>query len=353
MRRRRGLLSIAVAVGLSLLSAAPASAVSREFFGVISLEHPSATEFNTMGRGRVGTLRTLLFWPTVEPSPGQRVWTSYDALVENAAVNGIRVMPTIFGSPGFASNRTQAPPRGNARAAFAQFVGDAVARYGTGGTFWQQFAVKHPGIPALPMLNWQLWNEVNSPSFWSKKPSAKKYGKLLKLTAKTIRSRDPSANVVLAGLFTKPTLKRAIPIEEYLDALYKVGKIKKFFDAVAVHPYARKPKDAVKAVKLVRKILKANKDRRTPIWVTETGWATSGKKTRFTVSHARQAQYLERLFGALAAKAARLNVAGVIWYSLRDSNVGPDWIYRTGLFEASGSPKPAWQSFVKFTGGSP
>lgn len=347
-RRIRAICAAMLAVGVSLMAAAPASAVPKEFFGVISLEHPSASEFNTLGRGRVGTLRFLLYWPTVEPTPGQRVWAPYDALVENAARNGIRVMPTIFGSPGFAAGRTQAPPSPAARGAFAQFVGDAVARYGNGGTFWQQ----NPGVPTLPITHWQLWNEVSSPSFWSKKPSPKKYGKLLKLTSRTIRGRDPAADVVLAGLFTRPMLKRAILIEDYLDGLYEVNKIKKFFDAVAVHPYATKPADAIRAVRKVRKVLKQNKDGRTPIWITEAGWASGGERSRFNVGPAGQAANLESLFSSLSAKSASLGIAGVIWYSLRD-HVAPDWIFNTGLFEANGSPKPAWSSFVRFTGGTP
>ena len=83
-----------------------------------------------MGRGRVGTLRTLLFWATVEPTPGARNWGLYDEIVANASAQGIRVLPVLFGSPAFAqSPETRYPTRTGGRSAFTRFVTDAVNRY--------------------------------------------------------------------------------------------------------------------------------------------------------------------------------------------------------------------------------
>lgn len=289
----------------------------------------------------------------MEQRPGERDWSTYDAIFDTAALQGIRVMPTLYGSPPFAARRGERPPTSRAgRRAFAQFVSDAAARYGTGGAFWQQFAARHPGSPALPPIYWQLWNEVNSPSFWLRKPTAKQYARLLKPTATAIRGQDPQAKIVLAGLFTRPHQKRAVPMPEYLNDLYAIPKIKRHFDAVAIHPYATTPADAIKTIRGARRILRSNKDGGTPIWITEMGWATSGTQTRFTTSTAGQAANLERSIGRMVAKSRRFRIAGVIWYSLRDSLAGSDWIFRTGLFEADGTPKPSWFSYLKFTGGT-
>jgi hypothetical protein len=350
----RRLLTAVVATA-AMLSALPAqaSAVPREFFGTISFTPTTGAEFETLGRGNVGTMRTLLNWYAVEPSQGARNWGSYDAFVESAALNGIRVFPTIYGSPPFAARSTNQPPSPGARGAFAAFVGDAVARYGANGTFWQQFALEHPGVAPMPFTDWQLWNEANSPTFWSRKPTAKQYVKLLKATSSAIKSRDPSARVVLAGLFTRPHQKRAVPLIEYLTDLYQVPKSKKFFDAVAVHPYAGTPKQALRTVKAVRKLMKSSGDGRTPIWVTEIGWASSGPKTRFTTSPQGQASNLEQSLSQLAGSAGKLGIRGVIWYSHDDAPGCDYWIYCAGLFDESGAPKPSWFSFVKLTGGSP
>src|SRR4051794_36490105 len=130
---------VAALVSAGIAATAPyAGAVNREFFGVVAVQTPSTAQFSAMGRGRVGTLRILLYWPTVEPTRGTRNWGLYDQIVADAALEGVRVMPTLFGSPYFAAPRlTQYPITRGARQAFIQFVTDAVNRYKAGGTFWQ------------------------------------------------------------------------------------------------------------------------------------------------------------------------------------------------------------------------
>ena len=74
------------------------------------------------------------------------------------------------------------------------------------------------------------------------------------------------------------------------------------------------------------------KDRRTPIWITEIGWATGGSPLPpLTVSPQRQATYLRQAFGMMSANRRRLRIAGVIWYSWRYVP-GPIWFFHTGLF---------------------
>ena len=106
---------------------------------------------------------------------------------------------------------------------------------------------------------------------------------------------------MLAGLFRTPQIKHGIDLDRYLPGIYR-RKAKGLFDAVAVHPYATTPRDALDAVKETRKIMNRFKDRRTPIWITEIGWATGGSPpTPLTVSPQRQATYLRKAFGLMAA----------------------------------------------------
>lgn len=103
----------------------------------------------------------------------------------------------------------------------------------------------------------------------------------------------------------------------------------------------------------MRAVLERNGDGETPVWITEMGWATSGVASRFTVDPATQAAYLRRAFRKLTERRQELRLAGLIWYSLRDSLAGAEWLHRSGLLEESGQAKPAWTEFVRFTGGSP
>jgi hypothetical protein len=353
--------ALACASLIACLAAIPSSAaaVSRDFFGVVTVGQPTNSDFQAMGRGKVGTLRELLFWATVEPTPGARNWGLYDELVANASAQGVRVLPVFFGSPGFASPReTRYPIRGGAKQAFARFVTDAVNRYKPNGTFWQSpfwnsFAASHPGATPIPITAWQLWNEVNSPSYSTPHPNPRQFGGLVKLTGAAVHSADPSGQLILPGMFTRPSQRRAIPLEAYLKALYKVKGIQSAFDGLAVHPYAHKAGEALKTVKSVRRVARRHGDGGKPIWVTELGWASSGTPSRYTTSPTGQAGRLTASFNSLAGNAARLGIAGVYWYSFADASPGGYWLNRTGLFELNRTPKPSWSAFVSFTGGQP
>jgi hypothetical protein len=119
---------------------------------------------------------------------------------------------------------------------------------------------------------------------------------------------------------------------------------------MAVHPYALHPKRVLLSVLSTRKIMRRFKDGKTPVWITEVGWATSGKRTPVTVKPKRQAAYLRQTFRLTARNRKRMNIAGVIWFSFKDQR-HRRWIFRTGLFTRSFKPKPSWRAFVRVTGG--
>jgi polysaccharide biosynthesis protein PslG len=347
MRLRHLVLAATLTICLTIPAGAHAAA-PRSFYGLIPATDPDSSEIARMGTGKVGTLRINFVWGAVQPSPNATYdWSHYDAIIGAAAQQGIQVLPTVYSSPTWAANRTNFPPTGQFRGPFQAFVQAAAQRYGSNGTFWSS----NPTIPKVPVIDWQLWNEMNSPSFWFHKPNAKQYVSLLKVFNRGIKSGDPSAKVVLGGLFRTPRIRNGIPLARYLPAIYR-AKGKKYFDAAAMHPYSTTPKDALTAVKETRKIMAQFKDKKAKLWITEIGWATGGDPTPLTVSPQRQAAYLRQTYNVLAANRNRLKIAGVIWYSWRDLP-GGIWFNHTGLFTQALDPKPAWDAFVSLTGGSP
>jgi hypothetical protein len=340
---------VAVATLLICLGAATAAhaAAPRDFYGVISAQDPTIAQIDRMGAGKVGTLRINLVWGAVQSSPGASLdWSHYDPLIAAAARNGIKVLPTVYSSPTWAAPAPNFPPSPQFRSDFQAFARAAAERYGRNGTFW----TANPQVPKLPITDWQFWNEPNSPSFWQPKPDPGEYTTLLRLFHDGIKSGDPSANVVLAGLFRTPRLHNGIFLDKYLPAIYHAGG-KDLFDALAVHPYATTPRSAVQALKDARKILSRFGDGGKSLWITEIGWATGGQKTALTVSRKTQARYLRQSYRMLAAKRGALKIAGVVWYSFMDVP-GKIWVGHTGLFTIGGNPKPSWRAFTGLTGGS-
>jgi hypothetical protein len=345
LRKLAALTTFVVCLGL----ASSASAAPRSFYGVVSAGgDPSHAEVDRMGRGKVGRMRLNFLWPAVQPfenfAPN---WTGYDEIVERAAQNNIRIFPTIYGSPAWAADKSKHPPRPGHMDEFEDFMRSAAQRYGPGGTFW----LTHPLLPRLPIEDWQMWNEVNSPTFWYSKPKAKQYKPLLAAASRGVKSVNPSSRIVLAGIFKTPQVKNGIPMAKYLRQLYRAGA-KPFFDAVAIHPYALNPQKALETVDEARRVMRRHKDGKTPTWITELGWASSGIRTPITVSPKKQARYLRQTYRRAAKTRKRRKIAGVFWYSFRDQKP-KFWIYRTGLLEHSGRAKPSWKAYVRFTGGRP
>ncbi len=348
--RSRHRLAALVALILACVCASQAEAARAPgpFYGVMAAQDPTSAEIKRMGDGRVGTMRINFVWSAVQPSASSPLdWSYYDAIVGEAAEQGIHVLPTVYSSPPWAAAKTNHPPNKGHLDDFREFVRAAVERYGPRGEFWDT----HPAISPEPIVWWQLWNEPNFPNFWYRKPNPKQYVGLLRNFRGAVKTGNPEAKVVLAGLFPRPAVKRGIDLEPYLTAIYR-HRGRPLFDAAAIHPYAARPSVALANIRAARRIMVHFRDRRTPIWVTEIGWADGGVRTPLTVGSKRQAFYVRKTFGLLAKNRKRLKIAGVIWYSWRDLP-GGIWFNHTGLFrQGSGPPKPAWRAFVGLTGGS-
>lgn len=354
MSYRPHLLILALAAALSVSATPAAAAAPRSFFGVQATpDYPpmaSATDFSRMAEARVGTLRLDFNWQGVQHDLSTpRDWRFYDATMRRTANAGVTVLAHLIGSPSFAAARSSNAPRTSlGRREFRRFVGDVVRRYGRGGSFWRTCGCRYKPVKA-----YQVWNEVNLPFWWSgHSVSAKGYASLLKLISREIRRNDPKATVVLAGL---PEGKRGVRRTRYLARLYRTSRrVKRYFDAVAIHPYARTHRGVKTAVRQIRRVMRRYRDRKTKLWITESGWADGGRPTFTVTSTSGQATKLRKTFRMLRANRRRYRISRVIWFTWKDLPVRNDgngdwWGLHCGLFRRDGSPKPAWFSFRSFS----
>ncbi len=182
---RRLVIATTLLICLALAGQARAATAPPSFYGVMAAQDPDSTEIARMGTGKVGTLRINFVWSAVQPTAASPLdFSYYDAIIGAAAQQGIRVLPTVYSSPLWAAARDNYPPSKAHLGDFRNFVNQAAARYGSNGTFWSA----NPSIPKLPVTDWQLWNEMNSPSFWYRKPNAKQYVGLLRVFSPAIKS---------------------------------------------------------------------------------------------------------------------------------------------------------------------
>ena len=250
---------------LALPASASAATVPPEFIGMAA-EEPAAGQRRLPrpgaghpGLDRRGHRARAFAWNQVENPPGTYRFDVYDELVREAARNGLRVLPFVWAPPSAytdrppgASSTNVYPPRDNND--YANFMAVLIARYGPNGTFWAQ----NPSIPKLPIRAWQVWNEPHLPFYWGGRSDAAQYAALLKVAAARIRSADPGASVVSAGI-SDSSLPGAIPLNTFYQRLYDAGA-KGSFDYAAVHPYATEVSDALALVDGVRSIMNSRGD---------------------------------------------------------------------------------------------
>jgi hypothetical protein len=349
-KKSRGVIAAAVAMLAACASPAAATgALPAGFFGVVPLDKPTAADIQLMRSSGVETTRLPIRWGFIEPQPGVRDWTEPDTLIGDMARAGIRTLPVLFGVPGWISPHPARPPIYTAaqRAAWSRFLTDAATRYGSGGTFWQQ----HPELPPIPVKEWEVWNEANLRGFWDGKPDPRRYLGLLELSGQALRLGDPAAEIVLGGLFPHPRRRYGVSQTKFLNRLYRVRGARAAFDAVGIHPFATRPKGVLEACLELRRLMAQNRDRRTPIWITELGWTTGGvgfARSPYRTSEVTQARRLSQSFRLLIKARRRLRLERTFWHSWRDlAGANQLWTVEMGLLRSDGTGKPSLAAFSR------
>ena len=349
---RRAMLFVLVAVATLSLLTASASAGSKSFFGVVQGPPFSGRDYDQLGKAGTGTVRFGLVWNNVEPNPTSGFhWDVYDAKIGNLAAHGVRSFPTVSGSPSWISKQPKRPPLGSERERnrWRAFLSAAVNRYGHGGTYWRTtYHVQHPGKAAIPITEWQIWNEPNLAKFFPKKHASSNYAKLVKLSAKPIRTADGQAKVILAGMpaFLRPTA------DKFLGKLYRTKGFKKSFDAAALHPYAENMKKYVTAIKRIRSTLKRHHDKGKGLWLTEVGWGSKRGHGHLNAGKQGQQRLLRKSFSVSLHKRREWHIDGVQWFDWRDPAKGEasscSFCSSAGLLKHSYAKKPAYRVFKRF-----
>ena len=152
-------------------------------------------------RGRDGPLPARLGGRWSQPRAPS---TGPTAPIGALASHGIRLVPYLWGSPAWVAATPPRPPLDSAsdEQAWQDFLQAAVARYGPGGSYWAHDYEQQYGADAkpLPIQSWQIWNEPNLEKYFAPKPSAQEYARLLEISHDAIKSQDPQARIVLAGM---------------------------------------------------------------------------------------------------------------------------------------------------------
>jgi hypothetical protein len=325
--------NLLVALGcIALLAGAATPAAQAAEAGVVV---PGPNQINTGTIKALGAhwVRMFATWPDLEPSRGvySTSWlTSYEQAF-SALAPGTKVILDVVGSPSWETGSTdEHTPPANPND-YAALLGMLAQRFGH------------------RVSAYEIWNEEDSPSWWTGAPNPAAYTQLLKAAYPAIKDADPSATVVLGGLTGNDY--------QFLEGVYAAGG-KGSFDAVGVHtdtacnvlsPYeylrgtdGRLVDDSFLAYREVHAVMVANGDEK-PIWMTEMSWRTTeatcsegafaGQKAE-GVSEQQQATYLRQAYNCLAQDPY---VQVALWFAMQDEGAAV-----SGLVRANGSRKPSF-----------
>ena len=343
----------------ALLALAPAMAGSslitvppHGFIGISPQGLTDGSDYELMALAGISSVRLPLNWSGIEPRASDRFdpdWEGFDEQVAMAAERGMTAFPFLWGTPEWVSPRYGGEPVATAgqRQEWARFLRAAVHRYGPRGSFWRE----NRDLPRLPVHQWEIWNEENIVTF-SREPDPTRFARLIEISGGLLHRADPGSTVILGGLFGRP-LQTPPNIQSgtFLSQLYRVPGIKRYFDGVALHPYVADAGAMQGEIENLRRVMSANDDSATPLYVTEMGWGSAGFESRWERGPRGQARELNTAFSLLAENRQRWNIGGVWWFSWTDQGGACQFCDSAGLLTSDREAKPSWYSFNAWTGG--
>ena len=292
-------------------------------------------ELDLMVGAGVESVRLSFYWAPMQPyatwdlvppmerahfTDGAGVPTDFratDRTVELAARRGLALLPVVLRAPDWAARfpGEWASPPAEPRA-YAAFVQALAERYGSRGTFWRE----HPRLRRLPLTEWQLWNEPTMEGFLLTQPFASDYVALLRATRRGLRQTDRSARIVLAGLVYESW--------DALEQVYRAGG-RGLFDALALHPFTRRPHDILRIIERNRTVMGRHRDGRKPIYLSELSWPSSRGRIPvrygYETNERGQARRLTAALRLLARNRRRLGLRRVYWYTWLTRETHPDY----------------------------
>jgi hypothetical protein len=201
--------------------------------------------------------RTDLQWANVEPQPGVYNWAAHDRVVQQAQTSGIGTLFVLgLGHPVYTGGLMTPPRTAQQLDAFARYVRAAAGHY------------------KGKRVAFEIWNEPNFVAFWPQAPSAQEYGTLLRRGIAAIRSVDPDATIVTAGLSGWGDSKW-----QYLGELIK-SKAVDGADFLGIHTYTEEKigepegrwEHLLRGRYMIEQLLPSNP---LPFWNTEWGFSST------------------------------------------------------------------------------
>jgi hypothetical protein len=220
---------------------------------------------------------------------------------------------------------------------------------------------------------WQIWNEPNLKREWGKSPDAAEYGRLLKSAYHAIKTADPNAIVISAGMSPTGTMPpEAVPDDMYIEQMYQGFANRSsagYFDVLGAHgagykaspdtdpatvasdkSYGGHRSFAFRRVEDLRAVMVKYGDSNKQVALLEFGWVIDGGAKLdpsyrwYAISPDRQAEYIAGAYKwAREHWAPWVGVMSVIYVLSPDVKDDTEY-YWWGITNPDGTPRPAYNA---------
>jgi chitodextrinase len=303
-----------------------------------------ATVLDNLRAGGATWVRLDVSWAMLQPFSRDSYDMNWgvpfvDRVVNMASSRGLKVLVTLWLTPGWANNNAGERVLPTDPNDYANAARWAAARY------------------AGKVQAWEVWNEPNDTgAMTGADPVA--YTQLLRAAYPALHQGDPSTSVVFGG----PSFND----DAWIARAYDAGAAGSF-DVMSTHPYLNPANAApetaddgtrytLRHVGAVRDLMVQRGDGDKPIWFTEFGWSTHANDLfdytspstwwALGVSPEMAADYLVRTMQLV--ESSYPYVTQLFWYQERDRAMPTTYGMGTlqnnnyGLLGVDLSPKPAW-----------
>lgn len=300
-----------------------------------------------------GWVKQIFGWRDIEDQKGEFDWTRTDFIVDTALrYGGVNLLVRLDFQPEWArSGCTDQGPPENVQD-YADFAGAVAERYrGQIGAY-------------------QIWNEPNLAREWcDQTPSPAGYAQMLAAAYQAIKTADPTAYVISAGMSpTGSGPPQAMPDDTYLDQLYQAmgGSSEGYFDILGVHaagfaaPPETSPAEAAaseayggerfftfRRVEDLRAIQERYGDGDTRVAILEMGWTSDQVNAAYAwhaVTEETKADYLVRAYRYAAENwSPWISIMSTIYLCDADWTASHEQ-YWWCVNNPDGSPRPAFEA---------
>jgi len=285
----------------------------------------------------VGWVRAGCDWGSVEPAPGQWNWATCDSLLSDINAAGLKPLLkfeysvdwcTTADQPGLSVTEISYYPPCN-YGTFQDFIFHLVSRYGPNSN---GLTDGDPNYGQNLVHYWEVGNEPDVkgefrlPASIPESSAASTYAQLQYYAYNAIKSADPAAQVLFAGLAlnlgsTSSNYRPTFFLDVLQDPTYPAAR---YFDIASYHCYDPKFTclDKMTTMKTDLATVGATK----PIWVTEVGYPSDSTRqvlspTYYPYGEPGQAAYLQDMIAYLLSPD--IGAGKVFWFDAEDVATDP------------------------------